>query len=55
MPKRFTLPFGFPEQIAMKMNRVSQSHVSVYVPWSKVAILGMVIPPVIGILVLGTM
>ena len=27
--------------------------VHTYVPWSKVAILGMVIPPLIGILIMG--
>ena len=28
-------------------------YIIIYVPWSKVAILGMVIPPLIGILIMG--
>ena len=30
-----------------------QYYLDIYVPWSKVAILGMVIPPLIGILIMG--
>ncbi len=37
----------------MKINVFNHGFPGIYVPWSKVAILGMVIQPLIGILIMG--